>query len=371
MSSGGLDGDSMRVLIVDDSDFFRELLTGELSKLDGIETTAATNGDEALAVLQGDGADCVLTDYKMPDTDGLELLDLVRSNAADVPVIMLTGKGNEDVASEAIKRGASDYITKETITEDGEIELIANRIRQAVYQQRARDELAEKREQLRQQNERLEFLNHLVRHDIANELTVAGGVLRGLESAVAEGHTDDLTTALDAIENATEIADTAGEMVEVFAAGENLDRKPVRLDTVAQSVLDDEQTTYPDADLAVDGSPPAVRVRANEMLSSVVRNLVSNAVNHNDTDEPRVRVGIERRDDHALLWVADNGPGVPEPAREAIFNYDEAGTDSAGMGVGLHLVSTLVDAYDGAVRVEDNDPRGSVFEIELPLAAEA
>lgn len=368
MTGRSFGAEPVSVLVVDDSDFFRELVAGELEKRSGIDPIPHADGTTIVETIDArPGVDCVVTDYEMPAIDGLELLERIRTEHQDVPVIMLTGQGDEDVASEAIKRGASDYITKTTVTEDGEIDLIANRIRQAVYQQRAREALAEKREQLRRQNDRLEFLNHLVRHDIANELTVALGNLHGVEPA--ESTETELESAIDAIENAAAIADAAGEMVEVFAQGDDLDREPIALVPLLEREVANARSTYPEADIGIDGEIPDVAVRANEMLESVVRNLLSNAVQHNDSDEPRVRVMADADEKRATVRVADNGPGVPPSAREAIFEYDERSRESDGMGIGLHLVATLVDAYDGSVRVEDNDPRGTVFVVELPLAA--
>ncbi|MEA5386563.1 ATP-binding protein [Haloarculaceae archaeon H-GB2-1] len=113
------------------------------------------------------------------------------------------------------------------------------------------------------------------------------------------------------------------------------------------------------------------------MLDSVVRNLVENAVQHNDTDDPTVAVSAEERVDTAAVRVADDGPGVPDDAKESIFGKGEKGLDSEGVGLGLYLVNQLVDLFGGSVHVEDRtdsfeaveedgDPRGAVFVVELP-----
>ncbi|RJX51996.1 hypothetical protein DP106_00065 [Halonotius pteroides] len=68
------------------------------------------------------------------------------------------------------------------------------------------------------------------------------------------------------------------------------------------------------------------------------------------------------------VQVADNGPGVPDDHKAEIFGKGETGLDSAGTGLGLYLVETLVSAYDGSVSVADNDPEGAVFAVTLPRA---
>jgi two-component system OmpR family sensor kinase len=96
-------------------------------------------------------------------------------------------------------------------------------------------------------------------------------------------------------------------------------------------------------------------VWANDALQTVVDNLVENAAEHNDADDPWVEVAVEPVDDTVHLEVRDNGPGV-DPAVLA---------DADG---GLDLVHTLVAHYDGNVRVTDNEPRGTVFVVDLPRA---
>ena len=105
------------------------------------------------------------------------------------------------------------------------------------------------------------------------------------------------------------------------------------------------------------------------MLASVFRNLLTNAVQHNDEDVPEVTVAATTDGERVTVRVADNGPGIAEERKDTIFNQGETGLDSAGTGLGLYLVETLVNRYGGTVSVEDNDPTGTVFVVELPVAA--
>jgi sensor histidine kinase regulating citrate/malate metabolism len=94
---------------------------------------------------------------------------------------------------------------------------------------------------------------------------------------------------------------------------------------------------------------------------------LKNAIQHNDKPVPEVSVAVEVTDDTAVVQVADNGPGVPDDRKDSIFGKGQKGLDSEGAGIGLYLVQTLVDRYDGAVWVTDNDPTGAVFTVELDL----
>ena len=125
---------------------------------------------------------------------------------------------------------------------------------------------------------------------------------------------------------------------------------------------------FPDAEFVVRGDVPAVEVTANDMLSSVFRNLLNNAVQHNDKREPRVTVSVVVDEPDVVVTITDNGPEIPESHEESIFGDHHKGIASSGTGMGLYLTRTLVTNFGGEISVSGNDPTGSVFEIRLPKA---
>ncbi|MFB6281559.1 MAG: response regulator [Haloferacaceae archaeon] len=91
--------------------------------------------DDALSRLRDEPADCVVSDYEMPGKDGLDFLALVRDEHPDLPFILFTGKGSEEIASRAVSAGVTDYLQKGRGTE--QYAILANRIRNAVRAARA------------------------------------------------------------------------------------------------------------------------------------------------------------------------------------------------------------------------------------------
>jgi signal transduction histidine kinase len=157
-------------------------------------------------------------------------------------------------------------------------------------------------------------------------------------------------------------------MTDVMLTSEG-DQEQVSLRKSLTTELDEVQAAYSEAVITIEGDVPAVDVLADEMLGSVFRNLLTNAIQHNDKPVPELTVRVQDRTDTVRVRVADNGPGVPDAQKEAIFGKGEKGLNSEGTGIGLHLVQTLVESYNGNVWVTDNDPEGAVFVVELPKDA--
>lgn len=106
------------VLVVDDSAVDRRLVGGILEKVASLRVQYAADGVEALASIEQARPDIVLTDLQMPNIDGLELVGRVRSRFPLVPVILMTAHGSEEVAVQALQRGAASYVSKSNLSEE-------------------------------------------------------------------------------------------------------------------------------------------------------------------------------------------------------------------------------------------------------------
>ena len=136
-----MDG-SINVVHVDDEPDFADLSATFLERVDDrFDVTTASSvsaGNERLTL----DVDCVVSDYDLQRTNGIEFLEMVRKRYPDLPFILFTGKGSEEIASEAMSAGVTDYIQKETGTD--QYQVLANRIRNAVEKYRTERELERK-----------------------------------------------------------------------------------------------------------------------------------------------------------------------------------------------------------------------------------
>jgi PAS domain S-box-containing protein len=209
---------------------------------------------------------------------------------------------------------------------------------------------------LRQQ-QRLEVLNRILRHNIRTETNI----IYGYVDRFADD--DDASIVKERALRIEEIGQKGREAIELFdEAREGQDPKSLvaMLDQCIASV----RSEYPE--LTVEFDPPDEDVAVADMLAPVFSNVVENAAEHNDGDDPHVQVTVRRDGDTVRVDVADNGPGIDEYELAVL----EEGTETAlkhGSGLGLWIVKWGTDIAGGEVRFEEHDPTGSVVAIEVPV----
>jgi PAS domain S-box-containing protein len=231
-------------------------------------------------------------------------------------------------------------------------------------------ERSDREADLRRVTEELTILNRVVRHDIRNDAALLIGELERAKTALGDEDgevADRIGHALGDAEHVVDVTETVGDLVDVVT-GE--DAEPGTVDLVATLAREVERARSVHADATFDLDVRAEPiVTGNEMLSSVFRNLLNNAVDHNDADSPAVDVTVNVDGAFAEVRVADDGPGIPDDRKTELFERGEQRLDSAGIGLGLYLVERLTTRFGGDVTVEDADSGGAAFVVRLQRAA--
>ncbi|KTG07611.1 sensor histidine kinase [Haloferax profundi] len=220
---------------------------------------------------------------------------------------------------------------------------------------------------LESRNDELEVLNRIVRHDIRNDMQLVTSyvdLVTDRESLSPESRTY-LDTAHRRAKHTVELTDLLGQLIR--ASNDDERRYRVDASAVLTSAVESVRDGYPNATISVDDAPTAV-VLANDLLDSVFVNILKNAVVHSDVDEPTIDVSVTVGDETVCVDFADDGPGIPDERKPDVFEKDTKGLESPGTGTGLYLVETIVSNFSGTVSIADNDPRGTSFTVELPLA---
>lgn len=205
--------------------------------------------------------------------------------------------------------------------------------------------------------QRIEVLNRILRHNIRNNLDVI--------KADAEVVADE--------ERATSILDTTDTLERLSADARRIEsllrrsqgeRSTADLATVVTSVVNNLAEDHPEATISVDLGALSAKIDA-ELCRFALRNIVENAIIHNDGDDPRVEVRGKETDNGARLIVADNGPGIPESERSVIERQAESPQEHAS-SLGLWGTNWAVQQLGGELSFRQSDLGGTAVVIELP-----
>ncbi|MGD0817574.1 MAG: PAS domain S-box protein [Methanomassiliicoccales archaeon] len=203
-------------------------------------------------------------------------------------------------------------------------------------------------------NESLLLLNRIMRHDIMNDLSVALGSIqlyeKKREGRFLEAATHSLTKSVDLIHDISDL--------------ERL-RAPTELRSVkVRDVIDKVVANRAGQNVLIRVSGEGIAM-ADETLSSVIDNLVGNAIMHGHTET--VDIDIRNDEGQCLVRVADHGKGVPDDIKARVFDEGFKFGETGNTGFGLYIVKKTMERYGGSVIVKDNQPQGAVFELRLQL----
>ncbi|ELZ80144.1 hypothetical protein C455_07255 [Haloferax larsenii JCM 13917] len=317
--------------------------------------------------------------------DGVLVLDsnerIVHAN--DRGMELLTDFGAEvgdsvDEISSGIDLTSSRNDSVQVDSKDDESVFLSVRAQELVSQTRAigwvivlRDvtQLHRQKQIIEAKNEKLALLNQIVSHDIHNDMGIVMGNARLVEEMVDDTAVETrLRTIIRNSEHASELTDTVRNLMKTMLDGDDEPAKSVSVGSVLWSEIESVRVGNESAEVTLSNDVHGVRVLADDMLGTVFRNLLTNAVRHNDTDAPEISVTVDEEPDHVLVRIADNGPGISDEKKDAVFGRGNKGLESPGTGIGLYLVDTIVSGYGGEVWVEDNGECGAVFVVKLRKA---
>lgn len=224
----------------------------------------------------------------------------------------------------------------------------------------------EREQKLERERERLEFVNRFVRHNMLNGLNVVEARTDILGDYVRSEGRSHLELVRTRTADMIDLIETLSSVMTVVSESEDHELEPVDLERVLRSELRQAGEVFDTAAFEVSGGlSGAGTVLADDLLGEVFSEVLTNAVQHNDTDRPEVTVDVERGEETVTVRVADNGPGIPEELRDTVFEEGEKNFECPGTGFGLYLIREVVESYGGTVTVEENDPGGAVFSITL------
>ncbi|MDX1907289.1 MAG: hybrid sensor histidine kinase/response regulator [Bacteroidia bacterium] len=355
-----------RVLYLEDDPGVARLTQKHLSRA-GILVDWTHDGHEGLRMIREHTYDAILVDHNLPEMTGIQVMRAMMGQQHRPPVIMITGSGDEEVAVEAMKLGASEYLIKDTDSQF--LESLPTVISHAIRNQ----ELLREREAEYAARERLiTELNAFagnVAHDLKNPLYSLQAVTLVLEDVI-----DDPEKRARSL---TAIRDTVGKMSNIIdelllLATLRHDQVPVRkvdMQAVVSVALDRLQISVAARKALVScqqDMPPARGYPS--WVEEVWVNYISNALKYGGMP-PVIHIGCEAQADGFIrYWVADNGQGLTLEEQSRLFQPFSRleKVNARGHGLGLSIVRQIMEKLGGRAGVISVPGVGSRFYFDLP-----
>ena len=375
-------GPTLRLLLVDDDDVDR-LAVKRLLRQTRFDTLVEERIDRAsaLAAFATGSFDCVLLDYNLPGADGIEILHEIRAKGDSVPVIALTGQGDEEVAVALMKAGASDYLNKNSLT----AERLERSLRYALAIHRAEEErrlLLEREQRARQEAQAANRAKDEFLATLSHELRTPLNAILGWSRLLASGNLD-----ADASRKAIEIIDRntrlQAQLIEdlldisrIITGKLRLDLHVLLVGEIVDAAVESVRQFADDKGLELHcdlESPDEAILCDAARMQQVVWNLLTNAIKFTPQGGV-IRVNAVRRDGSVLISVTDTGAGISSDFLPYVFDrfrqQDGASTRAhGGLGLGLSIVRHLAELHGGSVKaVSDGEGRGATFIVTVPVA---
>ncbi|HET6280764.1 MAG TPA: response regulator [Polyangia bacterium] len=371
----------LRVLLCEDSEDDAALLTRALRQGGYNPTVERVETAEAMTAALASPWDIIISDYSMPQFDAPSALAVVKERGLDLPFIIVSGTIDEEVAVDAMRAGAQDFMTK------GKFARLIPAIERELRESGIRSERRKMQEQL-MISDRMASVGTLaagVAHEINNPLAALMANLDLVAQDFADHRGEWSATRLQEMEeslrDARECADRVRHIVKdlkIFSRSDDDRRGAVDVHRVLESSLRMAWNEIRHRARLVKDYGDVPFVDANEArLGQVFLNLIVNAaqaIPEGNTDKNEIRVVTKRADNgdgngQVVVEVRDTGSGIPEAVLSKIFDpFFTTKPIGVGTGLGLAICHRIVLGMGGRIDVDSEVGKGTSIRITLPIA---
>ncbi len=354
----------LKILAVEDNPADFGVLHRRLKQVRGLQCelihcSSVLAAQEALAHQE---IDCLFLDYNLGAKSGLDLLTDIRNSGNDLPVIALTGQGNEMIAVEAMKRGAQDYLVKDEVSPEALYRSICHAIEKVALNRK----LAEIQEEMRQ-------FASVAAHDLKAPLRRVIQFCQLIQDKCKHKLTQDEWKLFEFVIRNTQLMN---QLIEALLDYTRVGRSATPLEPVDLSQVMANVLTNLDMIIVENQAQVTVREMPRVLgdvtaLVQLFQNLIGNALKFRSDQLPVVTIASECDGDMWHITVADNGIGIDSQYHDMIFapfNRLHSSREFDGSGIGLATCRRIVEQHHGRIWVESALGVGSTFHVTLPYA---
>jgi two-component system sensor histidine kinase/response regulator len=374
---------SGRILVIDDELGIREGCQRAL-RPQGFLVEKAATVQEGLHKLEGDDFDLVLLDVMLPDGRGIDLLEPIHAQDPDTVCVIITGYATVELAVEAIKQGAYDFISKPftsdlllmTVNQGLERRRLSQEAKRLEEVERVAAELARSKQEMEQLNQRKSEFMVMVAHELRSPIGGAQSLLRTLVRGLAGELNQKQKEILGRVEIRLDgLMELVNDLLSLAATKTLEADKPlesVPLCPLLQDMIDRFSVEADSKQLSLSLKVPEknLSVRATEDgLETVFTNLIGNAIKYTPSGG-HVEITVTDYPEIVQIAVADTGIGIPQADLSQLFeeffrakNARRSGI--TGTGLGLSIVKQLVERFGGKIEVQSVEGQGTTFTVAL------
>ena len=366
----------IRILLLEDNAGDAYLVKEQLRDIDNFiySIDNAQYLEQAIALLQENSYDAILLDLTLPDSQGIETFQAVDRAAEDTAIVIISAVSEEDLAIQAVKQGAQDYLAKGKIQPN----TLSQTIKYAIERKSANQLLKKRTQELEHANAELQAFNYTVSHDLKNPLSFIKSMSSLLLTKRRSQPLDEQDKmCIDRIYHASVRMEqiTQNLLNLSLAQRSQISLESVNLSEIAYEVALELQELEPDREVKFINAPKVIVQADRALIKLVLENLIGNAWKYTKSvAQPIVEFGLKQNDSQVIYYVKDNGIGFAanEAEAELLFMPFKRLSNSSGFdgtGIGLATVKRIVDRHDGNIWFESAIGQGAVFQFTLGNSA--
>ena len=362
-----------KILIVDDV-VSNVLLLKILLTNEQFQVCTANNGTTCIEVAKTEHPDLILLDVMMPDINGFDTAVVLKKDATtrDIPIIFLTALNTPQDLVRGFQVGANDFLTKPFNKEE-----LVMRVMQQISLVAAKRIIEKQNSELRATLSNRDKMYSVIAHDLRSPMASIRMVLNlVVASASPETVGQELYTLLDQANRESEevhdLLDNLLKWTKSQTGRLTVVKQELNLNDIIPGVVEIFDIIAQTKRIKLDYQPQSDNLKViadNDMLKTIVRNFLSNAIKFSPEDST-IEIVLKEEGDFAKVSVCDHGVGIAPDRLASIFHKGETtyGTGGEeGSGLGLQLCQDFARKNDGDCTVESTEGQGSTFSVLIPL----
>ena len=364
----------IKVLLIEDNPadtrLIREMIA-EARNIPKLDLEHADRLSTGLKRLTKGGIDVVLLDLRLPDSQGLDTLIKLHDQVSQLPIVVLTGLADEALGVKAVQKGAQDYLVKGQVDSN----LLVHAMRYATERKKAEETLI--------RSEKLRALGEMaggVAHDFNNLLAIILGNAQLLERGLKRYKLEEIKHRLKIIARTAHGGGETVRRLQRFTQREvsTEDFTELDLNKIVREAIASTSPRWKD-EAEAKGITIEIKEKLGKLpplwgsrsqLMEVLTNLIFNALEAM-SEGGEITVRTEAKEGEVLLYFTDTGQGIPNRIKEKIFDPFFTTKGPRASGLGLSVSYGIIKRYQGKIKVESTEKKGTTFTISIPIPLQA